>query len=306
MFLTRVVPDVPLALDFGESLTAPLPERLAAVLFPQGMHCYAVLDGAACPNIPDMLTTSGLAHDCLFQGDARKDLGDVAPWIVELSNGHALTRQILTAGDAPWLLWDRLPIFLLHSNLDLRAVRTHLRKFTRLEGDEEKYFYFRFWEAAYLEAFIAGRPKEEVAAILHPDHIGCVYLGREDGLRVYESPEVTDVQPLPRLRLTDDLRLLFGRVAMREFDRGLMKLHCEEGDMDRQFFADCLNKARQSGFRSRVVLRDYLSWCASCGDNVLAEDWAHRELQSTSKYSETLRYGRLRVVAHERNLDAAG
>ena len=93
---------------------------------------YAVLDAAKVPGLPEMLEASDLEHVCLFQGQFEDDVRDVAPWLVKLSPDDPLTRNVFTAGDAPWHLWDRRPGIVVGAEADMATMRRHFRRFTAL------------------------------------------------------------------------------------------------------------------------------------------------------------------------------
>lgn len=110
------------------------------------MHTYAILDGAKVPQLSLMLEASGLPHRCLFRGTAFKELKDVAPWIVQLEEGNAFCRHLFTSGKAHWQLWDKAPGIFLRSRASLDALWRHVRKFTRIQDETGKWFYFRFYD----------------------------------------------------------------------------------------------------------------------------------------------------------------
>jgi len=68
------------------------------------LQTYAILDAARVPNLPERLEASGLDHRCLFQGKAYDEMKDVAPWVVQLKEGNAFTRNLFVDGDAAWHL----------------------------------------------------------------------------------------------------------------------------------------------------------------------------------------------------------
>src|SRR5690606_8622183 len=45
------------------------------------MQTYAILDAAKVVNLPELLGSSGLEHQCLFKGKSYDELKNVAPWI---------------------------------------------------------------------------------------------------------------------------------------------------------------------------------------------------------------------------------
>ncbi|WP_298296214.1 DUF4123 domain-containing protein [uncultured Litoreibacter sp.] len=284
----------------GYPLTNPLPDEMRKFLWPEGQNCFALLDGAAFPNLPEMLETSGLPHGCLFQGEAAEDLGEVAPWLVTLADSNALTRSLFTDGDAPWQLWGSGPLLLLQSPHSLRQIRAHLRKFTRLKGTDGRHYFFRFWEAAYLEAFLLEMSPVEAAKLFDAELFSGLLVGQPAGLRRFRWKTRPARSMSKSLLMTPDMRTLFGYVAQHEFDKTLHAEHCSQGDMDAGLMAACLETARRNGFYARTVLRDYIGWCAQENANIMEQSWARAELQQTQKYRETLRFDRLRLTAEER------
>lgn len=114
------------------------------------MLTYAILDAAKVKNLPELLADSGLEHRCLFKGNAYNELKDVAPWIVQLEEDNSFTRNLFTRSDAYWHLWDREPGIYVRSRGTLGELWRHFRKFTKLQDEKGKWFYFRFWEPRLL------------------------------------------------------------------------------------------------------------------------------------------------------------
>lgn len=110
------------------------------------LQTYAILDAAKIAGLSELLATSGLEHRCLFKGGAYETLRDVAPWIVRLEPDHKFIRNLFTRSDAYWHAWDAEPGIFLRSRGALDELWKHFRKFTKVQGDDGKWFYFRFWE----------------------------------------------------------------------------------------------------------------------------------------------------------------
>ncbi|MEP3892387.1 MAG: DUF4123 domain-containing protein [Litorimonas sp.] len=149
----------PLDEQFGVAVLKTVPDALYEPLFGQPddtpLHTYAILDAAKFPNLPELLEVSGLVHRCLFKGDAFDELKDVAPWIVQLEDGNAFTRNLFTQTDAPWHLWDAEAGIYVRSGGTLDDMWKHFRKFTRVQDEQGKWFYFRFWETQCLIDYIS-------------------------------------------------------------------------------------------------------------------------------------------------------
>lgn len=123
------------------------------------MKTYAILDAAKIVNLPELLDASGLKHKCLFKGDAYDDFKDVAPWVVQLKDHNKFTQNLFTQGEAPWFFWDKGAGIYIRSRATLDDMWQHFRKFTKVQDENGKWYYFRFWETgtssdifkAYLE-----------------------------------------------------------------------------------------------------------------------------------------------------------
>jgi len=129
------------------------------------MQIYTVLDGASIVGLPEILANSGLNHCCLFRGAAREDMGDIGPWLVQLTGQSALTKTLFTDDTPPLGLWQYSGFF-LQSAENLDKVANHLRYFTRLRDTSDKWFYFRFWEPDYVSAYLKAMTIEEQTAFL--------------------------------------------------------------------------------------------------------------------------------------------
>ena len=116
------------------------------------MQTYAILDAAKVVNLPELLGTSQLEHRCLFKGAAYDELKNVAPWIVRLEDGNDFTRRLFTGPEGINGLWDKEPGIYVRSCATLDEMWRHFRKFTRVQDESGKWFYFRYYEADALKA----------------------------------------------------------------------------------------------------------------------------------------------------------
>lgn len=164
---------VPLDAQSDTSERKSVPDALHASLFgPIGAATpgsFAILDAAKIPDFPEILTGSGLEHQCLFIGDALEELGHVAPWIVQLEDDNSFTRNLFTETDppSPWTHWSKDAGIYLRSTASLADLCQHFRKFTKVRmdgipaGDRAAWQFFRFYDpeqaALYFDA-IRGWP----------------------------------------------------------------------------------------------------------------------------------------------------
>lgn len=147
----------PLDLQLGVDKPRTVPLQLRVPLFGQKPEApekrtYAVLDAAKVPALPTMLEASGLAHRCLFQGEAGEDLANAAPYLVELEEDHSLTRDLFTSAGMPSNLWDFEPGIYFRTEEAFDDVLSHLRRFTKARDSLGTWFLFRFWDSKVLEA----------------------------------------------------------------------------------------------------------------------------------------------------------
>lgn len=152
----------PLDAQFGVLPKRCVPTELREPLFSSGtgsadaeIYCYAIIDAAKYPNLPDLLIQSGLEHRCLLKGDAQKELGDVAPWVVKLDADNQFTRKLFTQGDAAWNLWDRQLGIFLRSEAMLNEIWAHFRKFLRVRDESGAWFYVRFWQPEVMSDYLS-------------------------------------------------------------------------------------------------------------------------------------------------------
>ena len=167
----EIGPVTPLDAQFGVYPKKSVPDTLQDALFgqpepseaergdlgdaPPPLATYAVLDAAKMPYLlTSLLETSGLRYLSLFQGEAQEDLGECAPYLVELKDGHDFTRRLFTGPEGAGGLWERELGIFIRSRAGFDALRKHLRKFTKVQDESSKWFYFRFWEARVLPDYL--------------------------------------------------------------------------------------------------------------------------------------------------------
>lgn len=79
----------------------------------------------------------------------------IAPWIVRLEDGIGFTRNLFTRSDAHWHLWDKEPGICARSRGSLDDMWKHFRRFNKVQNEDGKWFYFRFWEPTFIKASLA-------------------------------------------------------------------------------------------------------------------------------------------------------
>src|ERR1022692_3301523 len=113
-------------------------ETIRNLLFTEaGGNVYAVLDGASVPGLLDKLAEWEPPQECLYRGEIKPDLAEMAPYLVHLEPDAEFTAWILQQG------WgNHWGIFAI-AEADLRAMRQHLRRFLTVHDESGKPMLFR-------------------------------------------------------------------------------------------------------------------------------------------------------------------
>jgi hypothetical protein len=162
--IAEIGPVEPLGAQFGVRPKKTVPDALREALFGQPaptkaerarfaedippLATYAVLDAAKLPYLLiGLLETSGLRHQSLFQGETQEELGEYAPYLVELTEDNDFTRRLFTGPDGVGGLWEKKLGIYLRSRAGFDSLRKHLRRFTRLRTEQStQWYFFRFWD----------------------------------------------------------------------------------------------------------------------------------------------------------------
>lgn len=182
----------PLDRQFGTNPKKAVPDVLQEVMFGQlelteskvdvagkepinasSGQTYAILDAAKVTNLPELLGASGLEHRCLFNGDAYDDLKNAAPWLARLEDGNDFTRRLFTGPFGINGLWEKEPGIYVRSSATLDDLWGHLRKFTRVQNNDGKWFYYRFWEPRWTTSLILDLPSNRRDQFLTPLEMVC-------------------------------------------------------------------------------------------------------------------------------------
>lgn len=160
-----------------------LPPAVAAALAPllaQGHALYAVLDGAAVPNLRMAIEGMGVEHGSLLQGGKDAELAEVAPLLVRLSPPDRLTRMIFASRGVPIPLWGRNAASLIVSDAGFEALRAQLRRLTMLQTETGAWHYFRFYVPSVLHGL---RP-----LLMHDAEMARGFAGTAIAAVLYQPP----------------------------------------------------------------------------------------------------------------------
>jgi hypothetical protein len=163
----------------GDRLPAPVRAEIAPLLA-AGAGLFAVVDGARCPGLPELLEGLGLPHASLLGGQAAETIGGAAPFLVALTGRDTLSRWLFAGSGVPLPLWGRNAAILLVSDKGLAGLRAHLRRFTMLQGEDGAWLYFRFFAPATMDGL--GRLLAEDAGAAQ------AFFGDAIGMVLHEVP----------------------------------------------------------------------------------------------------------------------
>jgi Domain of unknown function (DUF4123) len=115
---------------------------------PPPLRAYALIDASQRPDIAICLEAFNSPARCLFDGDVGEDLGEVAPWLVELTRFDDAWDWFVEDGYGK--NWG----ILIHSRLELARLKTQLKRFLRITDDKGETFFFKYYRPKHLNAYL--------------------------------------------------------------------------------------------------------------------------------------------------------
>lgn len=137
-------------------------EVLKKQLFDQGGSVFAVLDGASVPELLDRLYEHRPEYECLYRGDLKPDMAEVAPYLVRLEPDVPFSDWVLQQG------WGRHWGIFAISAADLHALRQHFRRFLIVHDPKGKPLYFRYYDPRVLRMYLPTCNGEQLAELFGP------------------------------------------------------------------------------------------------------------------------------------------
>lgn len=131
-------------------------QKLAQNLFNGFNRIYAVLDGASIPDLTEKLSELRPEHVCLYRGELKTDIAEVAPYLVRMVQGTEFADWVLNEG------WGNHWGIFAQSRYSLAEVRKHLRSFLTVYTEEGKPMLFRFYDPRVLCDFLPTCTDEEL------------------------------------------------------------------------------------------------------------------------------------------------
>jgi hypothetical protein len=126
------------------------------------LHVYAVLDGASLPGLLEKLFAQPAEHICLYRGELKPDIAEVAPYLVRLEPDADFTDWVIEKG------WGKHGGIFALSSADLRAMRKHFRTFLIVHDPAGKPLYFRYYDPRVLRVFLPTCNAGELSRLFGP------------------------------------------------------------------------------------------------------------------------------------------
>jgi len=123
---------------------------------------FAVLDGASVPDLLRKLYDTKPEHECLYRGELKPDLAEVAPYLARLEPRSEFAGWVIQQG------WGNHWGVFAVSPADLPAMRHHFRRFLIVYDSEGKPLYFRYYDPRVLRTYLPTCNAEELAAVFGP------------------------------------------------------------------------------------------------------------------------------------------
>lgn len=200
---TQIIhPVVPLDRQFGAWPKKTVPDILRPALFDQPdpteadiafygsleavppLKTYMIIESAKIMFFDDPGYVRSLPCRCLYSGDAAKELGSVAPYIIELQDDNDFTRTLFSYlenwhENSTIHLWHKNAGIYLRSRDTLSTLRQHFKKYTKLQDpNTDKWFFLRFYDPQVMHYILqqtANKP-----------HYLSTWLGRKQGIRIHD------------------------------------------------------------------------------------------------------------------------
>lgn len=141
-------------------------QRLQELLFfryeTEGTSLFAVLDAARDPQVWKTLGELGSERECLFAGRLSPVLQAASPYIVRLAPGSVACERVIERG------WGQAWGIFLAARTGLREVRRHLRTFLRVQTEERKALFFRYYDPRVLRVFLPTCDAKQLEQIFGP------------------------------------------------------------------------------------------------------------------------------------------
>lgn len=137
-------------------------ESIQAEIFREGSATFVVLDGASVPGLLNKLAQWQPQVECLYSGQIKPDLAEVAPYLVLIEPESDFAKWVLSEG------WGKHWGIFAIAEEGLRAMRQHFRRFLTVHDESGKPLLFRYYDPRVLRTFLPTCNAQELAEIFGP------------------------------------------------------------------------------------------------------------------------------------------
>jgi hypothetical protein len=134
-------------------------DRIKEHLFSSELNIYAVIDGAACPELRFKIYDWEPKSVCLWSGDLEPDMQEVAPYMVLLDRDSTFTDWLISQG------WNNNWNIFINTELDFKAFRKQIRKLLLVKSPKGQDMVFRFYDPRVFKVFKESWNEEQVEVI---------------------------------------------------------------------------------------------------------------------------------------------
>ncbi|HEY0077407.1 MAG TPA: DUF4123 domain-containing protein [Pyrinomonadaceae bacterium] len=144
-------------------MTEETSQALSQQLFSEEVaNLYVVLDGASVPELLPKLYDMHPEFECLYRGELKPDIAEVAPYLVRLEPDSDFTHWVVERG------WGKHWGIFVAADADMRTMRRHFRTFLIVYDDTGKPLYFRYYDPRVLRLYLPTCNEEELRAVFGP------------------------------------------------------------------------------------------------------------------------------------------
>jgi Domain of unknown function (DUF4123) len=141
----------------------PFVQNLSRYIFVgRELNVFAVLDGASIPHLRTSLHVFEPEYACLYRGELKPDMAQVAPYLVRLEPGSQFTDWVAVDG------WGKHWGIYVRSADELPVVRRHLRGLLRVQDTNGRPLVFRYYDPRVLRVFLPTCNTEQLAGFFGP------------------------------------------------------------------------------------------------------------------------------------------
>ncbi|WP_121632416.1 DUF4123 domain-containing protein [Tropicibacter alexandrii] len=145
----------------GESLAEAVAAGIASTIRPD-KHAYLLVDASRAPEIAPVLGALTDHALCLFEGQAREDLSEVAPWLVPLTadGEDDVFHWFMDEG------WGKDWGIILFAGPEPARVKTGLKRALKAEDEEGRTLFFKYYRPSVFRTYLPAFEPEQAAYIM--------------------------------------------------------------------------------------------------------------------------------------------